>query len=223
MGEGTRRTQPARAAAGRGPARRPAGRGQDDDGGQARTLAARRASASACCSSAPTCIGRPRSCSSSGWASSSTIDVAPARADQTPIAIANAALDAARRGVYDVLIVDTAGRLHVDEEMMAEVRELARRAATDRDAVRGRQHGGPGRGQRSARLRRGVAPHRRRADQGRRRCARRRSAVGAHRDRVSRSCSSASARSRTRSSPSSPSAWRRGFSAWATCCRSSRR
>ena len=54
-----------------------------------------------------------------------TIDVAPARADQAPIAIANAALDAARRGVYDVLIVDTAGRLHVDEEMMAEVRELA--------------------------------------------------------------------------------------------------
>ena len=57
------------------------------------------------------------------------IDVAPASADQTPLAIAGAALDSARRGVYDVLIVDTAGRLHVDEEMMTEVRELARAVA----------------------------------------------------------------------------------------------
>ena len=55
--------------------------------------------------------------------------MAPASADQTPLAIAGAALDAARRGVYDVLIVDTAGRLHVDEEMMTEVRELARAVA----------------------------------------------------------------------------------------------
>ncbi len=54
------------------------------------------------------------------------IDVAPASTGETPLAIATAALDAARRGVYDVLLVDTAGRLHVDEEMMAEVRMLAR-------------------------------------------------------------------------------------------------
>jgi signal recognition particle subunit SRP54 len=54
------------------------------------------------------------------------IDVAAASDADTPLAIAGAALEAARRGVYDVLLVDTAGRLHVDEEMMAEVRELAR-------------------------------------------------------------------------------------------------
>jgi signal recognition particle subunit SRP54 len=41
-----------------------------------------------------------------------------------PSAIARAALGHAQRGVYDVLIVDTAGRLHVDEAMMAEVREI---------------------------------------------------------------------------------------------------
>ena len=52
------------------------------------------------------------------------IDVAPARPDGKPLAIAVGALDEARRGLYDVLIVDTAGRLHVDEEMMAEVRDL---------------------------------------------------------------------------------------------------
>ncbi len=52
------------------------------------------------------------------------IDVAPADASRRPVDIATAALEAARRGVYDVLLVDTAGRLHVDEEMMAEVRDL---------------------------------------------------------------------------------------------------
>ncbi|GBD44263.1 Signal recognition particle protein [bacterium HR40] len=45
--------------------------------------------------------------------------------------IARRALDAARRGGFDVLFLDTAGRLHVDEELMAElvaVRDLARPA-----------------------------------------------------------------------------------------------
>ena len=42
----------------------------------------------------------------------------------SPPAIATAALEQARRGVYDVLIVDTAGRLHVDSELMDEVRAI---------------------------------------------------------------------------------------------------
>jgi signal recognition particle subunit SRP54 len=47
--------------------------------------------------------------------------------------IAAAALDAARRGVFDILIVDTAGRLHVDEALMAEVRQIDQMAsATER-------------------------------------------------------------------------------------------
>jgi len=53
------------------------------------------------------------------------IDVAPADPSQPPLEIAARALGEARRGLYDVLLVDTAGRLHVDEEMMAEVRGLA--------------------------------------------------------------------------------------------------
>ncbi|HUO95115.1 MAG TPA: signal recognition particle protein [Steroidobacteraceae bacterium] len=48
----------------------------------------------------------------------------PVAAGEQPLAIAAAALEQARRGLYDVLIVDTAGRLHVDEEMMQEVRAL---------------------------------------------------------------------------------------------------
>ncbi len=53
------------------------------------------------------------------------IDVVPAEASMPPLEIARRALEEARRGLYDVLLVDTAGRLHVDEAMMAEVRDLA--------------------------------------------------------------------------------------------------
>jgi signal recognition particle subunit SRP54 len=44
--------------------------------------------------------------------------------EQKPLDIARAALDAARRQLIDVLIVDTAGRLAIDQAMMAEVAEL---------------------------------------------------------------------------------------------------
>jgi signal recognition particle subunit SRP54 len=53
------------------------------------------------------------------------IDVTPADPTLSPLEIASRAREQARRGLYDVLLVDTAGRLHVDEEMMAEVRGLA--------------------------------------------------------------------------------------------------
>jgi signal recognition particle subunit SRP54 len=48
----------------------------------------------------------------------------PAQASEAPAAIARAALERARNGVFDVLIIDTAGRLHVDEALMAEVRDI---------------------------------------------------------------------------------------------------
>jgi signal recognition particle subunit SRP54 len=44
--------------------------------------------------------------------------------DQDPVAIARAAHDWARRHYQDVLIVDTAGRLHIDQGMMDEIRAL---------------------------------------------------------------------------------------------------
>ncbi|MBP6903391.1 MAG: signal recognition particle protein [Burkholderiaceae bacterium] len=46
------------------------------------------------------------------------------RPDQKPHDIALAALDHARRHYFDVLIVDTAGRLAIDEALMAEIRDL---------------------------------------------------------------------------------------------------
>ncbi|NRB71136.1 MAG: signal recognition particle protein [Xanthomonadales bacterium] len=49
----------------------------------------------------------------------------PSAADQKPVAIAQTAVDEARRQFMDVLLVDTAGRLAVDEAMMAEARDIA--------------------------------------------------------------------------------------------------
>ncbi len=52
------------------------------------------------------------------------IDFFPSGAGQKPAEIAAAALDYAKRHFHDVLLVDTAGRLAIDEAMMAEIREL---------------------------------------------------------------------------------------------------
>jgi signal recognition particle subunit SRP54 len=52
------------------------------------------------------------------------VDFFPASTGDKPVGIAKAALDFARTHYHDVLIVDTAGRLAIDEAMMAEIREL---------------------------------------------------------------------------------------------------
>jgi signal recognition particle subunit SRP54 len=44
---------------------------------------------------------------------------------QRPVEITRRALDEARRGGFDVLVLDTAGRLAIDETLMAEVAEVA--------------------------------------------------------------------------------------------------
>ncbi|MCM2549768.1 signal recognition particle protein [Burkholderia glumae] len=51
-------------------------------------------------------------------------DFFPSTPEQKPVEIARAALDWARRHYHDVLIVDTAGRLGIDEAMMKEIAEL---------------------------------------------------------------------------------------------------
>ena len=48
----------------------------------------------------------------------------PSEVSQKPADIAREALAEARRQMCDVLLVDTAGRLHVDEAMMAEIKEV---------------------------------------------------------------------------------------------------
>ncbi|NAW66343.1 signal recognition particle protein [Photobacterium halotolerans] len=52
------------------------------------------------------------------------IDFFPSSPDQKPVAIAQAAIEHGKRKFYDVVIVDTAGRLHVDEAMMDEIKAV---------------------------------------------------------------------------------------------------
>ena len=48
----------------------------------------------------------------------------PSTADQKPVDIGRAALDYAKKHFFDVLLVDTAGRLAIDEALMLEIKEL---------------------------------------------------------------------------------------------------
>ena len=48
----------------------------------------------------------------------------PSHEDQKPIDIVTAAIAAAKTQFMDVLIIDTAGRLHVDGEMMSEIKQI---------------------------------------------------------------------------------------------------
>ncbi|MBF0131089.1 MAG: signal recognition particle protein [Magnetococcales bacterium] len=52
------------------------------------------------------------------------VDVFPGRPDADPRDIAQQALEAARRGGQDILFLDTAGRLHVDDDLMQELEDI---------------------------------------------------------------------------------------------------
>ncbi len=60
----------------------------------------------------------------------SQLDIAayPSTPDQNPVDICKAALEEAKRTGHDVLLLDTAGRLHIDETLMDEL--VAIKAAT---------------------------------------------------------------------------------------------
>ena len=52
------------------------------------------------------------------------VDFYPSSAEQKPLDIANAAIEHAKRQFHDLVIVDTAGRLAIDEQMMQEISGL---------------------------------------------------------------------------------------------------
>lgn len=52
------------------------------------------------------------------------VEFFPSTVNDDPVQIAQSALDHARKHFFDVLLVDTAGRMHVDESMMTEVKRL---------------------------------------------------------------------------------------------------
>jgi signal recognition particle subunit SRP54 len=73
------------------------------------------------------------------------VDTLPIVAGQTAPDIARRAMNAGRLGGYDVVILDTAGRITLDEAMMNEAAEIARVRRLRRPAG-GRQPDRPGRG-----------------------------------------------------------------------------
>jgi len=62
------------------------------------------------------------------------IDTLPIVAGQTPVQIAGRALQAARLGGYDVVLLDTAGRITLDDTMMMEAADV-RRAANPHEVL----------------------------------------------------------------------------------------
>ncbi len=52
------------------------------------------------------------------------VEFFPSSADQDPVDIARNAVDAARKKYLDVVLIDTAGRLHIDEQMMGEIQRV---------------------------------------------------------------------------------------------------
>lgn len=51
-------------------------------------------------------------------------DFYPSEASQDPVTIAQGAIQQARTQLVDVVIIDTAGRLHIDDQMMEEIKRL---------------------------------------------------------------------------------------------------
>jgi len=52
------------------------------------------------------------------------VEFFPSDTQQQPVAIARGAIDHAKRQFFDVVIVDTAGRLHIDNDLMKEIQDL---------------------------------------------------------------------------------------------------
>ena len=59
------------------------------------------------------------------------VDVFESDTSMKPAQIAGAAYDHAKNNGYDVLIIDTAGRLHIDQEMMDELADIRREVTVD--------------------------------------------------------------------------------------------
>ncbi len=57
-------------------------------------------------------------------ASEVAVDFFASKREENPVDIAMAAIDHARRHYHDVVLVDSAGRLHIDEAMMTEIRRI---------------------------------------------------------------------------------------------------
>ncbi len=85
-------------------------------------------------------IGRQRSNSYRSTDRSREWKYFPWAIKNTPVNIAKAAVEHATKNDFNVLIIDTAGRLHVDEDMMARIDSDKRKCCGITDHISGRCH-----------------------------------------------------------------------------------
>jgi signal recognition particle subunit SRP54 len=97
----------------------------------------------------------------------------PIIAGQSPMQIAMRAMDVARRELYDVVVLDTAGRLAIDEALMEEVAQVKLATNPHETLLVVDAMTGQGRGQHRQGLPGQGGRHRHRHDAHRRRCTRR--------------------------------------------------
>ena len=129
-----------------------------------------------------------------------------------PVARAKGAVAEATNLGYDVVIVDSAGRLHIDDELMSELEAIRDTTQCVGSAVRRGRDDGAGRHQERGRVQPPPRRQRRDPEQARRRRARWRGAVGRGGRRACRSRSSAAASGWKISSSSIPIGSCRGCS-----------
>jgi signal recognition particle subunit SRP54 len=139
------------------------------------------------------------------------------------VGVCQRAVAAAQRAGLDTVILDTAGRLHVNDELMGELQAVNRMLRPHQillvvDAMTGQDAVNSAKAFHSKLEVDGII-----LTEVRFGYARRRSDIGQECDGGRRSSSSVWARSWMRSRSFMRSGWRGGFSAWATWCRWSRR
>ena len=71
------------------------------------------------------------------------VEVYSDRGNSDPVAIAKAGIKHAKENGKNVVIIDTAGRLAVDEQMMTEIANIHKAVDPEGDLVRGRCHDRP--------------------------------------------------------------------------------
>ena len=160
---------------------RPAGQRQNDHRRQAGPDPARSAAASRCWSP-PTCSAPPPSSSSRCSANRSTCRSTARRRPPRRSTSAATPSPTPRTTLLDTVILDTAGRLHIAEMPMDELKQIDRLVQARRGLPRLRRHDRPGRRQQRQGVQRRPRPQRRHPDQAGRRRPRRRGPVdqGSH-------------------------------------------
>ena len=119
----------------------------------------------------------------------------------------------------DVLLVDTAGRLHIDEELMTELQQLKEQLQPGGNPVRGRRHDRAGRREIGRRIPQAPGHHRRHPHQDGRRRTRRRGAFHPPRHRAAAEVRRRGRKVRRARAVPSRTARPTASSAWATSSR----